>query len=461
VLSEPAPRRTHLSKKKPLPQNPVEAEIESLTHDGRGLTHVEGKAVFVHGALPGERVRFRYTRLQKRYDEGAVTQVLAASTQRVAPRCPHFGVCGGCSLQHMDAAAQVEMKQEVLKDVLARIGKVAPETWLPPLSAGHWGYRRKARLGAKWVQKKGRALAGFRERSAAFIADLTRCETLPPAVGERLSAISDLIQGLSIRDRIPQVEVAMGDGACVLVFRVLTPPSAADLGLFQTFSETEGLHVYVQEGGPETIRPLPGQGVELGFDLPGQGVHLDFLPTDFTQVNLELNRLMVGQALDLLDPHPEDRVLDLFCGLGNFTLPLARRSGQVVGVEGDAGLVERARVNARRNGIANAEFVAADLYRDRTAADSAVPWGTGVFDKALLDPPRSGAWEVLDLLPAVGVRRLVYVSCYPSTLARDADHLVNTLGYRLVAAGAMDMFPQTAHLESMALFQLPDRRARP
>jgi len=447
-----------LSKKKPLPEIPIEADIESLTHDGRGLTHVEGKAVFVHGALPGERVRFRYTRLQKRYDEATVTEVLVAAPDRVAPRCPHFGVCGGCSLQHLDPVAQIGMKQEILKDVLTRIGKVAPETWLTPLAAGHWGYRRKARLGAKWVQKRGRVLVGFRERSASFIADLTRCETLHPTVGERIPAISDLLQNLSIRDQIPQVEVAMGDGPCVLIFRVLAAPSASDLGLFQAFAEAQGLHVYLQEGGPETIRPLPGQGVELGFDLPAHGVHLDFLPTDFTQVNLELNRLMVDQALDLLEVQQEDRVLDLFCGLGNFTLPLARRAGQVLGVEGDAGLVDRARANARRNAIANAEFLTADLYRDPAASGGTAPWGAGVFDKALLDPPRSGAWEVLDLLPAAGVRRLVYVSCYPSTLARDADRLVNGLGYRLVAAGAMDMFPQTAHVESMALFELPRRR---
>ena len=445
-----------MSKKKPLPQTPVEAEIESMTHDGRGLTHVDGKAVFVHGALPGERVRFRYTRLQRRYDEGTVTEVLTASPDRVAPRCPHFGVCGGCSLQHMEPGAQISMKQETLKDVLARIGKVTPETWLDPLAAGHWAYRRKARMGAKWVHKKGRVLVGFRERSASFITDLTRCETLHPVVGERIGVISELMQALSIRDRVPQVEVAMGDGPCVLIFRVLAPPSDADLSLFQAFAADRGLHVYLQEGGPDTIRPLPGQAVELGFDLPAHNIHLAFLPTDFTQVNLELNRLMVDQALRLLAPQPEDRVLDLFCGLGNFTLPLARQAGQVVGVEGDAGLVERARANARRNDIANVAFSEANLYQEHVAG-APPPWGPGNFDKALLDPPRSGAWEILDLLPAAGVRRLVYVSCYPSTLARDADRLVNTLGYRLVTAGAMDMFPQTAHVESMALFERTGR----
>ena len=442
-----------MSKKKPLPVTPTEVEIESLTHDGRGLTHVDGKAVFVQGALEGERVLMRYTRLQKRYDEAQVTQVLSPSSQRVEPRCPHFGVCGGCSLQHLEATAQIGMKQETLKDVLARIGRVEPETWLEPLAAGHWGYRRKARLGVKYVAKKGRVLVGFRERAAAFITDLTRCETLHPMVGERLGVIAAVVQSLSIRDQIPQIEVAMGDGPCVLIFRVLTPPSAVDLGLLGAFAEEQGLHVYLQEGGIDSIRPLPGQGVNLAYGLPAHGVEISFEPTDFTQVNLELNRLMVDRALDLLDLRPEDRVLDLFCGLGNFTLPLARRVARVVGVEGDPGLVARARNNARHNGLANAEFVVADLFREPQEVPHSAPWGEGVFARALLDPPRSGALQVLDLLPKAGVERLVYVSCYPSTLARDADRLVHQLGYRLLAAGAMDMFPHTAHVESMAVFQ--------
>ncbi|MCU0835735.1 MAG: 23S rRNA (uracil(1939)-C(5))-methyltransferase RlmD [Chromatiaceae bacterium] len=435
-------------KRKPLPP-PVTVEVESLTHDGRGLAHVEGKAVFIHGALPGERVEVRYTRLQKRYDEGVATGVLRASPQRVAPRCPHFGVCGGCSLQHLDPAAQIAMKQEILADVLVRIGKVRPAEWLAPLAAGHWGYRRKARLGVKLVEKKGGVLVGFRERGSAFLAELGRCEVLHPAVGERISAIRTLIDGLSIRDRVPQVEVAIGDGPAVLVFRVLGPPSGDDVERLDRFGREQGLSIFLQDGGPETIRPLPGHAVDLAYGLPHHEVRIHFEPLDFTQVNLELNRLMVDRALALLDPGPEERVLDLFCGLGNFTLPLARRAAEVVGVEAEAGLIERARANARRNGIGNARFELGDLYGELDLA----PWRRERFQAALLDPPRSGAIQVLDLLPALGVERLVYVSCYPATLARDADRLVNGLGYRLRAAGAMDMFPHTAHVESMALFE--------
>jgi 23S rRNA (uracil1939-C5)-methyltransferase len=439
------------SKRKPLPAEPVEVVIESLTHEGRGLARVEGKAVFVDGALAGERVRFRYTRLQRHFDEGRVVEVLEASPQRVIPRCPHFGVCGGCSLQHQGPEAQIAMKQEILADVLRRIGGVAPESWLPPLAAGHWGYRRKARVGVRYVAKKGKTLVGFRERGSGFLADLTRCEVLHPDVGERVQALAELVDGLSIREQVPQIEIAKGEGPCVLVFRVLAAPSAADLASLTTFAAAHEVRVYLQEGGLETIRPLPGQAVDLHYSLPDFGIQIHFEPSDFTQVNLELNRLMVRRAVDLLDPGPEERVLDLFCGLGNFTLPLARHAGAVVGVEGDAGLVERARRNAQINGIENATFQVADLY----GASVAMPWAGDRFDKALLDPPRAGALQVLDFLPALGVRRLVYVSCFPATLARDAERLVNGLGYRLLEAGAMDMFPHTAHLESMAVFERP------
>ncbi|MEA3276618.1 MAG: 23S rRNA (uracil(1939)-C(5))-methyltransferase RlmD [Pseudomonadota bacterium] len=440
-------------KRKPLPREPVEAEIESLSDEGRGLTHIDGKAVFVQGALPGERVRFRYTRIQRQFDEGTVVEVLSASPQRVEPRCPHFGVCGGCSLQHMDTAAQIGMKQEILRDVLARIGKVQPQEWLPPLNAEHWGYRRKARLGARFVAKKGRVLVGFRERGASFITDLTRCDILHRTVGERVQAIAGVVDGLSIRTRLPQIEAAMGDGPCVLVFRVLDPPSEADLESLRAFGEAEGFHVYLQEGGPETIRPLPGQAVDLHYSLPRHNVRVYFQPADFTQVNLELNRRMVDRALDFLDPQADERVLDLFCGLGNFALPIARRAAEVTGVEGDEGLVVRARANAVRNGLHNVRFHTADLCGELELA----PWLREPFHKALLDPPRSGALQVLDWLPAMGVKRLVYVSCYPPTLARDADRLVNGLGYRLVAAGAMDMFPHTAHVESMAVFEKSEK----
>jgi 23S rRNA (uracil1939-C5)-methyltransferase len=434
-------------KRKPLPE-PAVAVIESLSQDGRGVTHLEGKAVFVHGALPGETVRFRYQRCSKRFDEGTTVEVLDASPDRVEPRCVHFGVCGGCSLQHLDPAAQIRVKQQVLADALAHIGKVAPERWLPPLAAEPWGYRRKARLGVKLVEKKGGVLVGFRERGSGFLAQLARCEVLYPAVGERIAALAELVGGLAIRDRVPQVEVAVGDGPVVLVFRVLDPPGEADLAQLAAFGEAQGFHVFLQEGGPETIRPLPGQALDLHYTLPSHQVHLHFGPSDFTQVNLPLNRLMVDRALELLDPQPDERVLDLFCGLGNFTLPLARRAAEVVGVEGDPGLVARAADNAARNAIGNVRFHAADLYGGLDA-----PWLRERFTAALLDPPRSGAIQVLDRLPAMGVERILYVSCYPSTLARDADQLVNGLGYRLVAAGVMDMFPHTAHVESMALFE--------
>ncbi len=436
-------------KRRVLPPEPIEIEIESLTHEGRGLAHHEGKAVFIDGALAGERVRFRYTRIQRRYDEGVVVEVLRAAPQRVQPRCAHFGVCGGCSLQHMDAAAQIHAKQASLDDVLTRIGKVTPETWLPPLVAGSWGYRRKARLGVRYVTKKGQTLVGFRERGNSFIAQLSRCEVLHPAVGERLRTIAEAIDRLSIRDQVPQIELAMGDTPPVLVFRVLSPPSAADLQVLGTLAEREGLHLYLQEGGPETIRPLSGKEMALHYDLPRYELRIGFAPLDFTQVNLELNRSMVDQALGLLDVQPDEQVLDLFCGVGNFALPLARQARSVVGVEGDAGLVERARANAAANKLTNATFHAADLYGELGQE----PWLQARFSKVLLDPPRSGALAVLDRLPGLGVERILYVSCYPTTLARDADRLVHALGYRLVAAGVMDMFPQTAHVESMALFE--------
>ncbi|MCF7980216.1 MAG: 23S rRNA (uracil(1939)-C(5))-methyltransferase RlmD, partial [Chromatiaceae bacterium] len=328
-------------------------------------------------------------------------------------------------------------------------------------------YRRKARLGVRWVPKKGRVLVGFRERGSSFIADVQRCEVLHRAVGEHLGALARLIEGLSIRERLPQIEVAQGDGPVVLVFRVLDPPSAADCDRLLSFAAQSGFHVYLQEGGVETVRPLPGQEIELSYRLPNQGLTLAFEPNDFTQVNLELNRQMIDQALALLDPRPDERLLDLFCGLGNFTLPLARQARELVGVEGDAGLVARAEANAVRNGIENVRFYTADLYAQalpQTGPEAgahpssslpltAMPWLDQPFDKALLDPPRSGALEVLDWLASSGVQRILYVSCYPATLARDAAKLVGELGFRLEAAGAMDMFPHTAHLEAMALFE--------
>ncbi len=436
-------------RRKRLPEGEFDAIIESLSADGRGVAHLDGKAVFVHGALPDERVRFRYTRRQRRHDEGVVTEVIEASPDRVEPRCAHFGVCGGCSLQHLAPAAQVVAKQQALLDAFTRIGKVTPERWLEPLRAERsWGYRAKARLGVKFVEKKGKVLVGFRERGSSFVADLTACEVLDPRVGRRIESLSTLIGGLSIRNRVAQVEVALGEGDGALILRVLDEPRESDLERMRAFAAESGLCLYLQPSGPDSIVPLD-EPARLYYELPQWGLRLAFLPTDFTQVNAAMNRRMVAQALALLDPQPDERVLDLFCGLGNFTLPLAREAGSVVGVEGDRALVSRARENATANGIDNARFYTANLYEPLEGE----PWLRESFDKVLLDPPRSGALEILPELGRLRPRRIVYVSCYPGTLARDAGELVQRHGYRLAAAGVMDMFPHTGHVESIAVFE--------
>ena len=432
------------------PELAREAVIESSSHDGRGVARIDGKATFVHGALPGERVRLRVVRHHRNFDEAETEAVLEPSADRVEPACPRFGVCGGCSLQHVAPVAQIESKQQALLDALRHIGQLEPErVFAPIVGSSPWGYRRKARLGVKYVGKKGKVLVGFRERSSSFVTDTERCPVLHPRVGEALAALATLIGDLDIRERVPQVEVAMGDERCILVFRVLAPPSAGDAERLRSFGAAHGFVVYLQEGGLDSIRPLDPPGVQLTYALPEFDVELEFRPGDFTQVNFEVNRLMVARAVELLRPQPQERVLDLFCGLGNFTLPLARRAAEVVGVEGEAGLVKRARANALRNGIGNARFYTANLY----GALDAEPWLRERFEAALLDPPRTGAVEVLPLLPRLGVERLVYVSCYPGTLARDAAELVQRHGYRLAGVGAMDMFPHTAHVESIAVFE--------
>ncbi len=436
-------------KRKALPQEPVEVSVESLSQDGRGVAHVDGKAVFIHGALPGEKVRFVYERMQRRYDEGRLHEVLYSSPFRVEPRCAHFGVCGGCSMQHLKDEEQIHAKEQALRDALERIGKVEPGQWLAPLVADHWGYRRKARLGVKDVLKKGKVLVGFRERGSAFVTDLQACEVLHPKVGKRIGDLAALVESLTIRDQIPQIEMSMGDTICALIFRVLSEPSADDLDKLGKFGEAHGFAVYLQPGGPATLAPLEGPGTDLFYTLTDLDLRLSFLPQDFTQVNLELNRMMIARALDMLAPESDERVLDLFCGIGNFTLPLATRAGQVTGVEGDAGLVARARQNAAANHLDNTRFYTSNLYEELDNE----PWLRERFDKALLDPPRSGAMEVLGHLPRMGIGRIVYISCYPSTLARDAGILVNELGYRMVSAGVMDMFPHTGHVESIALFE--------
>lgn len=436
-------------RRQKLPQEPVEAQIDALSHDGRGVARIDGKATFIHGALPGERVMFRYTGKRKNHDEGEVVDVQQASAQRVTPRCSYFGLCGGCSLQHLQADAQIQYKQQTLMDAFSHIGKVSPEQVLPPLtSPSSWGYRRKARLGVKHVLKKGKVLVGFRERNASFVADMAGCEVLHPKIGHALTDLSALIEKLSISTRVPQIEVAMDDERCVLIFRLLEPLTDPDRQLLRGFADTHDFIIYLQEGGPDTVAPLD-EAADLHYVLPGFDVDLHFQPTDFTQVNTDINRQMVSQALDLLALNEQDQVLDLFCGIGNFTLPLATLAGQVTGVEGAQELVSRARDNARRNGLENVRFHAANLYESLDQE----PWLRQSFNKVLLDPPRSGAFEILAHLPRMGAERIVYVSCYPGTLARDAAELVNELGYRLVSAGVMDMFPHTAHVESIALFE--------
>src|SRR5690348_1447233 len=432
-----------------MPQAIFETDISDLSHDGRGVAHVDGKAVFVADALPGERVCARIVRKHRHFNEAQTEEVLRASPQRVAPRCIHYGVCGGCALQHLETSAQIEAKQRVLAENFARIGKVEPQRWLPPLTAEPWGYRRRGRLSVKHVPKKGKTLVGFRERDPRFVADLSRCEVLHPALGSKLDALGALLNSMEGAASIPQIEFAAGDGTLALVFRHLVPLSPDDRDKLIAFGREQDFVILLQPGGNDSVHALHPDHVQLHYRLDEYDLDLDFEPLDFVQVNPELNQRMIAHALQLLDPQPNDRLLDLFCGLGNFSLPIARRAGFVCGVEGDAGLIERARANAARNGIGNVEFVVGDLALDPRGA----PWARAEWDKWLLDPPRTGAAGVLEHLPGKSVRRVVYVSCHPGSLARDAGTLVQRHGFKLAAAGVMDMFPHTAHVESIALFE--------
>lgn len=432
-----------------LTTEPVIARIETMTHEGKGIARIGGKTVFIDGALPGEKVEFVYTRNRRNYDEGRLVQVLEASASRVEPACEHFGTCGGCRLQHVSGEEQIRLKQQILLDDLAHIGRVEPESVLPPLTGPVWGYRNKARLGVRYVDKKEKVLVGFRERGSHFLAELQHCHILNPALGGRLPELGALVRQLSGYRRIPQIEVAAGDDQIALVFRNLEPLSEADIRLLIDYGKTHGFVIYHQPKGPDSVTLLYPQQTTLYYTIPEFDVRLEFLPTDFTQVNSDINRRMISHALALFEVQAEDRVLELFCGLGNFSLPLARRAGEVVAVEGEADLIRRARDNAALNGIGNVSFAVANLFED----SSAEPWLKGQrYDKVLLDPPRSGAAEMIPQLAATGAERIVYVSCNPATLARDAGELVNQHGYRLLKAGIMDMFPHTAHVESIALF---------
>jgi 23S rRNA (uracil1939-C5)-methyltransferase len=424
------------------------AKITDLSHEGRGVAHVDGKTVFVDDALPDELVEWQRLKRNRNFDEGRLLRVIEPSPDRVEPRCAHFGVCGGCALQHLSGERQLQFKQLQLTEALSRIGKVTPEEILPPLQAAVWSYRRRARLAARWVPKKNRTVVGFRERSTTYITDVKRCEVLQPPVDQLVAPLSDLLTALSVRNRVPQIEVAVADNAVALVIRVLESLTDADLELLHRFESEHSVQIFLQPGGYETVAPLNPAVEPLVYRLPSFDVTLQFQPTDFVQVNGPLNQQMIERAMRLLAPTATDRVLDLFCGLGNFSLPLARKAGQVVGVEGDAGLVARARANAERNGLTNAQFFTANLAEESIASAS---W-SGKFDQVLLDPPRAGAKEVLPLVAKSGAATVLYISCHPGSLARDAGILVHEHGYKLRAAGVMDMFPHTAHVESAALF---------
>jgi 23S rRNA (uracil1939-C5)-methyltransferase len=446
--------------------------IESLDQEGRGIARVDGKAIFVEGALPGERVYALPVRTKPTYEIARVTSVVKANASRVTPRCPHFGVCGGCTLQHAHPSLQVAAKQRALEEALVRIGRVQPERMLPPIEGPAWGYRYRARLTVRHVAKKGGVLVGFHERKSSFVADMTECHVVPTKISDLLPALRQLIGALTIRDRVPQIELAVGErtegersdderadtGGIVLnytlVLRILAPLTPQDEALLREFADRHGISFWLQTGGPGTVAPFHPSAASLTYVLPEFAVAMPFSPTDFTQVNSAINRVLVRRALALLDPQPGERIADFFCGLGNFTLPIARSGASVTGIEGSPALVQRAEANARHNGLSDrARFVVANLF----AATPESVAQLGQLDRVLIDPPREGAIDVVKALPARdergGLTRIVYVSCNPATLARDAEVLVHERGYRFAAAGVVNMFPHTAHVESVALFE--------
>jgi 23S rRNA (uracil1939-C5)-methyltransferase len=427
-----------------------ELEIHDVIHDGRGVGRYEGKAVFVSGALNGETVRVKQTGRNRNYDEAETLEVLKASPDRVTPKCHHFGVCSGCVLQHLAEDKQIESKQHILIENLSRLGHVQAEKILEPLVDIAWGYRRKGRFSVRYVEKKEKTMVGFREvTNPRYVADISMCHTIIPALGEKLPLLTALIDSLDAKRTIAQIEFIAGDGPIALVFRNLEALSEGDQDKLKQFAIDTGFAVFMQPGGVNSVYALWPENTALEFSIPAYDIRLAFKPLDFIQVNAGLNQKMIARAIEMLDPQPGERILDLFCGLGNFTLPLARQCTSVVGVEGEASLVARARDNASLNGLDNAEFYAADLTKDL----SSETWMQQGFDKLLLDPPRAGAAEVLAQMPLKNIRRIVYVSCHPGSLARDAGFLVRERGYTLKAAGVMDMFPHTAHVESIALFE--------
>jgi 23S rRNA (uracil1939-C5)-methyltransferase len=425
--------------------------IESLDHEARGVTRLDGKTVFVEGALPGESVEYASYRRKPSYELARTLRVLAASAERVTPHCPHFGVCGGCSMQHLDPAAQVAVKQRLLEDNLWHLGRIKADQLYAPIYGQAWGYRYRARLSVRFVLKKGGVLVGFHERKSSYVADMRQCEILPLHLSVLLLPLRELIGQLSIRDRLPQVEVAVGERMTALVLRILEALNPADEALLREFADRYTVVFYLQPQGPATAyRFYPQDGPRLSYLLPDFAVEHYFSPTEFTQVNHSINRVLVRRALRLLDPQPGERVADMFCGLGNFTLPIARSGACVMGVEGSPELVRRATENAAANGLDGlAEYRVANLFEATAETLAAL----GCFDKMLIDPPREGALELIKALDSDAPQRIVYISCSPATLARDAAILVAQKNYQLRGAGVINMFPNTSHVESIALFE--------
>lgn len=439
-------------KQQSMPQLPVTAEIECFSHDGRGIARINGKTTFIQGALPQERVSFVYMQQKKSYDEGRVVDILTSSPQRASPKCDHYLLCGGCSLQHLDEATQIHEKQHLLLDLLKRVGHCEPESILPPLTSESWNYRNKARLSVRYVLKKERTLIGFREKNnPRYITEINHCPILHKKVDAHIPQLRDLIDSFDFPLIITQIEVAAGDEEIALIFRNVEPLTANDEEKLRKFADLYQFIIFLQPGSAETVTRFYPAAVDeyLHYNLPDETLRFQFHPTDFTQVNAGLNRLMMNRAMQLLDISKTDVVLDLFCGLGNFSLPIAKRASLVIGIEGSNTMIERAQMNAAANGIINARFHCADLDQENSLAQ----FVDQPIDKLLLDPPRSGAWQIVSQMNKLNPSRIVYVSCNPATLARDSDMLVNQHGYRLRAAGVMDMFPHTSHVESIALFE--------
>ncbi len=435
-------------RRRKLMEQPIEVVIEDLSHDGRGIARVNGKVMFVNGALPGEKVIAKHTGGNKNFEEGLAIEIIEPSVDRVEAQCQFYDVCNGCTMMHLAPQKQIEFKQNTLKQNLLKMAKIEPEHWMEPLTAGSWHYRRRARLSVRWVVAKDKVLVGFREKEGRYVADMDYCEILQKPLDDLLKPLAEMIEKLFIRQHIAQIEASIADDDVALIVRHLKPIRDDDEKILLDFAEEHDVRIYSQSKGPKTIFEMTKKDRPLFFDMPEYNIRMEFLPSDFIQVNGKMNDKMIEQAMNLLDVQADDVVLDLFCGLGNFTLPLATKVMEIVGIEGEQSLVDRAIANAKLNKLDNVVFEVADLRRNHENSE----WFKKDYSKVLIDPPRSGAWEVLPLIAQTKANTLLYVSCHPASLARDTDRLVNELGFKLVRAGVMDMFPHTSHVESIALF---------